>query len=192
MFGTLISAVTSISPLKRWLAIGAILLAAAGAGFAAWWVTHKIDLGTINGLKAQYATAEASAVKQALALKTKEDDIALAASVADAASQQRIVVHTITLTKEVVRHVSDHSPCITFGFIRVLDAAVLGVSADALNLPAGQSDSTCAPADAAAVARSIAANYGTARQNAQQLDDLADYVLDLIAEQNKFAPSQHH
>jgi hypothetical protein len=54
----------------------------------------------------------------------------------------------------------------------VLDAAVHGVIADSLALPAGKSDDACTGVDAAALARSIVDNYGAAKLNSEQLNAL--------------------
>jgi hypothetical protein len=58
----------------------------------------------------------------------------------------------------------------------VLDAASLGADPDGLPLAAGQSDGACAPVTAAALAANVAANYGTARSNAEQLNALEAWI----------------
>lgn len=96
-----------------------------------------------------------------------------------AAEDQKIVTRTITLIKEVPRYVTpaqDARSCITYGLVRVLDAAALGTRPAELPLPAGQSDDACAPVASSALASSVAANYGVALQNSTQLDALIDSV----------------
>ena len=58
----------------------------------------------------------------------------------------------------------------------VLDAASLGADPDALSLPAGQSDGACAPVAADVLAANVAANYGAARSNAEQLNALEAWI----------------
>lgn len=168
---------TGINPLALYFAGGLMLAAMIGTGF----VVHRFDDAAKQKMIAGYAMAQAKAIEQALKLEKKQNSITLAAAVADAAAQEKIVVHTQVVTREIVRHVKDTSTCISFGFVRVLDAEVLGVAPADLALPAGQSDDACAPVTPSALAEHVAANYGRARQNARQLEDLEDYVLDLLA-----------
>ncbi len=139
-------------------------------------VIHKIDHAHYADLELSYQLATGAALKQALSRQKAEDAIVLAGAVAEAKSQQQIGAVTIETTKEIVRHVSDHSNCITLGLVRVLDAEVLSVAPGSLSLASGQSDDTCAPIKASALATSIVANYGIALQNAEQLNALEDSV----------------
>lgn len=150
---------------------------AFGCGLA---VAHHWDEGAIADLKLADKTAQAQALRTALALQKKQDAVTLAAALREAAVQQKIATHTVTLTREIPVYVSpriDSRTCIPYGLVRVLDAAVLGADPAALSLPAGQSDDACAPVDASALAASIAANYGAARANAEQLGALQGWVL---------------
>lgn len=150
----------------------AILGASALAALSSWYVTHEID--ATKYLRREVALHQAEQLASQIALVKERADAAVIrdAAVKQASSQLQIVTQTLTLQKEIIRHVTDHSPCITLGFIRVLDAEVLGVSADSLPLSAGQFDDACSPLAANDVAERIIANYGRARQNANQLDEL--------------------
>lgn len=152
--------------------LGAAALAALSSGVASWYVTHQIDAATYLRREVALHQAEQLANQVALVKERADETVIRDAAVKQAASQVQIVTQTLTLQKEVIRHVTVHSPCISLGFIRVLDAEVLGVAADRLPLAAGQSDDTCSPLTADAVAERIIANYGRARQNAIQLDEL--------------------
>lgn len=152
----------------------AVLAFGCGVAAARHW-----DAGVIAELKLADQTAQAQALHTALALREKQDAVTLAAALREAAAQQKIVAQTVTLTREIPIYVSpriDSGRCITYGLVRVLDGAVLGTDPAALSLPAGKSDDSCAPVDAAALAANIAANYGAARANAEQLDGLQSWV----------------
>lgn len=89
--------------------------------------------------------------------------------------QTKIVDHTVTLIKEVPKYVTvqqDARSCVSYGLVRLLDAASSGRDPADLELPAGQSNDACAPVEASALAASVVENYGIARQNAAQLDGL--------------------
>lgn len=115
-----------------------------------------------------------AAVAQAVAKERAQAKADLDAAVEEAAAQEKIVTRTRTIIKEIPRYVQDSSHCITYGLVRVLDAAASGADPADLELPAGQSDDACAPVTNSALAASVAENYGIARQNAQQLDALID------------------
>ncbi len=155
---------------------GLLISAAVSAllsGFGVWKITHDVYEGKVARITLGYAEAE----KNALAAQAKrleaDNATVLAAAVAEQTAQITILRHTSVLKLEVPKYVTINQPCITLGFVRVLDAAVHGVNPDDLPLAAGQSNDTCAPTDAIALARSIADNYGIARANAEQLDALA-------------------
>lgn len=155
------------------IAIGAVVVVVFGSGV---WVTHNVDLGSYNALKADYAQKAAIANAEALAeqqrLDTAAQDLSrkyeteLAATTAQDQAQLR----------EVQQHVQEaRSRCITYGFVRVLDAAATGRVAADLHLPARGSDGDCAPVTALALARNIVGNYATSRANTAQLNALIGF-----------------
>jgi hypothetical protein len=121
---------------------------------------------------------EIAAVEAARKIQAAEDAVSLKSAVEEAKAQQQIVTRTETIVKEVPKYVPVASKCpVTVGFIRVLDAAVLGVSPADLPLPAGKSNDSCADIDAPAVATRIIANYsGVCEANARQLTSLQEWV----------------
>lgn len=158
-----------IAAIKIGIAVLGIVAIAAGSA----WATHQIDEAAYLKLEAKYKDAELAAVKAATAIQKAEDAVSLQAAVAEAASQQKIVTQTEIVTKEVPKYVPVASKCaVTVGFLRVLDAAVLGGSPADLPLAAGQSDESCATVDARTLALNIIANYGACKANAQQLTSL--------------------
>ena len=134
---------------------------------------HKIGADALDKLKAQYAQQLATATAQAAAEQKRNDDAALAVAQSQALAQDKIATSIKGVLASVPVHVTVKvMPCISYGFIRVLDAAILGVSPESLSLPPGKSDDTCSALTAPIVAAAIIANYGTARANAEQLNAL--------------------
>jgi hypothetical protein len=152
------------------------VLAFCGGLYAA----HHWDEGDVRALQLKIATiqrddarAEVIAVAAASDRMKRADAVNLNAAVAEAAAQQKLADAKSRLSREIPLHVSSSTPfCISYGLVRVLDAASLGADPDALSLPAGQSDESCAPVTAAALAGSVAANYAVARSNAEELNAL--------------------
>lgn len=151
------------SPLGKIGLYAALAAVVLGAGLG---VKHEWDLGQAARVQVKQIVAVSKVQTKAVA--------AVDAQVAPqaAAAQVKIITQTRTLLKEVPVHVTVRSPCITWGALRLHDAAVLGVDASTLQLSAGQSDDACSDVDPAAFMADVVANYGAARQNAQQLNDL--------------------
>lgn len=121
------------------------------------------------------AEAKAAVIAEAKAQQKAQDDITLASAMANAEAQTKIITLTNDIIKEVPRYVTvtqDARTCVTYGLVRVLDAAATGRNPADLQLPSGVTDDACAPITASALAAGIADNFGIARQNAAQLDTL--------------------
>ncbi len=166
--------IPTISAIKYAIALGAVLIFSTLSAYT----MHRIDAGTLAKVERDYALAQGKAVSAALVLQKKQDDVMLHAAVAEGLAQQQITIQALVITKEIPTYVHDFKmvPCVSFGLVRVLDAAVLGVAPDKLPLPAGQSNDTCTTISAAALAEHVTANYGTARANAEQLNALSSSV----------------
>lgn len=161
--------------------IGALLLA-AGIAFGAAFVTHKVDQAALLKVENGYQVAQAAAVAQARAAQSAEDKVSLDAAVAEATAQQKIVTITNTITREVPNHVPLTSKCaVTVGFVRVLNAVILGNGASDVSYAPGKSDDACADLDARALAGSIIGNYASAIANGEQLAALQKWITDTIA-----------
>jgi hypothetical protein len=163
------------------LSFTAIKLAVIGLVFLAYtasvaYLTHRVDASKYQALELQYAQAQAEAVAAAQAEQKRLDAIATDAAKKEAATQAALTAHVRRQLAEVQKHVKTLGPrgCVTYGLVRVLDAAVHGVIADSLALPAGKSDDACTGIDAATLARSVVDNYGTAKLNAEQLNALIE------------------
>jgi hypothetical protein len=150
-------------------------LAFGGGAFAA----HRWDAGAIEALKLAQAKADATTLATRLAVVEAQDRVSLAAALNEARAQQKLADEKTLIPHEVRIHVSkaiDRSTCVSYGLVRVLDAAALGADPAALALPAGQSDGACAPVAASALATAVAENYVSASQNAEQLNALEAWV----------------
>lgn len=165
--------------------IQGLLISAAVAAFlsgaGAWKITHTYDAAKLAKTELGYRTAELQARVEAAAEQAQEDKIVEAAAVAEASRQEAVTVHTLNLIHEVPQYVmvTKDQPCIPLGFVRLLDASVLGIDPASLPLPAGKSDDACSDVDPTALAKSIIANYGTAEANAEQLNALRQSISDL-------------
>lgn len=92
-------------------------------------------------------------------------------------AQATIQTVTRTIVKRIPTYVHVSTPgapvpCIPWGFVRLHDAAVLGVDPASLPNPAGQSDDACSTITYPDLAARIADNYAAARANAEQLNAL--------------------
>lgn len=158
----------TFSELKLIFALVALAAAFAG-GFV---LEHRLASAKYSALELSYAQAQAKAVAAAQAKQAQLDAIAAEAATQEARHQEAIASATAAQLREVKRHVKADSHCVSWGLVRVLDAAVYGVNADRLVLPAGKLDDTCAPFNSDELARAVVKNYGTARANADQLNSL--------------------
>lgn len=100
-------------------------------------------------------------------------------TVAEADGQERIVTKFRNIIEEVPIYVQDTSACITYGLIRLLDAAALGADPKDLLLPASEYNENCAPVKATDLAKSVVRNYEAAHANAQQLTSLQTWAADV-------------
>lgn len=172
----------------QWIGTGVAALAlVAGSATVTYKITHGVDQGRYESLVAADARSQTKAVADAAAKQKALDGSGLKAAVVEAGAQDHIVTRTITLTKEIPTYVTvtqdaaasapgARPGCVSYGLVRLLDAAVLHVEPAALALPAGQSDDSCSPVEPSALASSVAGNYGVADQNAEQLNALIGEV----------------
>lgn len=124
---------------------------------------------------AAVAKVSVKAEHAARVTERKVASITTASALKEAKAQSVIHEKARIIHEKVYIHVKDHLPpvgCITFGFLRSLDAAGLGVDPAGVELPPGQSDDACAPLSAADYAAAIGDRFSDARANAEQLDAL--------------------
>ena len=152
--------------------IGLLVIAAVifGCGMR---LMSQLDAGSIAKYKATIA-AQTAVVKQVTAvttLITKDDQTK------ELMAQNVVSDQTKTITKEITRYVprpgpSVSVPCVSNGMLRVHDAAVLGVDPSTILPPAASPDDACSTVAASDFMADVAANYGIARANAEQLNAL--------------------
>jgi len=168
-----------------WGYIAALAIGAALAGSGVGYVVHRMDEATIAKIELAGSLAAVKAEKAFAAAQKSEDDVNLAAAVAEAQAQQKIVTQTVTVKQEITKHVTDTVPCVPYGAIRLLnDAATGSDTADAATPPA-QSDGACAPVSWRDFVSDIISDYGIGRQNAEQLNALEANVTDLVKAANQ-------
>ena len=172
-----------LSRYKIYVLVAALLFAFAAGAF----VTHRLDTLSAKAKEAEQAEQNLAIWKQAYAKGQASAKAIAAHEAANSAQQNSLEAHAIAVIKEVPNHVKE-SPvksCISYGFVRVLDAEVNGVLPEQLNLPDGKSDDDCAPLSAAAVASGIISNFKIAKQNEQQLNELIGALHDLENENSE-------
>jgi hypothetical protein len=146
-----------------------------------------VSRGQIDGLRLQLAdlklsnaTELAQATEAASRDQAARDKITLTTAVAEAEAQKQIITRTVTLIQKVPTYVSpetDSRICVPYGVVRLLDAATLQTSPDAFPLPTGQSDESCSPVEASALAKGVIENYlNVCEANSEQLTQLQFWV----------------
>lgn len=161
--------------LKALIFLGMMSISAITSGV----ITHKVDNARYVALELNYEKAQATAVAAAQAEQKRLDDIATAAAQREAANQSRLAAQAQAALTEVEKHVQSNIHCVTWGLVRVLDAAAQGTTTSSLPAPAGKPDGACASVDALPLARSVVANYFTANANAEQLNALIANLRDM-------------
>jgi len=178
LLGPFVRSVLGIPSMATFTMIGAgvaVLTLAAGTGYAGYHMASVIDQGRYNALLLAESKARAESLNQVVHVTTVQSHLALKAASDEATHQQQIAVQAAITETETPNYVSaqiDPTRCITYGLVRLLDAAVLGVDPSTLPLPSGQSNLSCTALTPADLARSVVSNYAAANANAEQLDAL--------------------
>lgn len=151
------------------LAVVALTIMGCGARLAAIWyapqVTHLKAVVTAGKVAAKVS-------HQAQAQLTASNGRAEATAQVEL-KRQATVIH-----KKVHVHVTPHQDqaraagCITWGMLRLHDAAVDGADPGDLGSPVGEPDDACSPVTPSVFVGVIADNYAAARANAEQLNAL--------------------
>lgn len=151
-----------------WKVLGYAVIALVISGVV-FKVTHQYALG------GQYHAAAVSQAKEGKRVNATNSAITVTSTRNEVAAQAKIVVRYRTIVKEVPTYVTvqqDARGCVSWGLVRLLDAAALGVDPSTLDLPSDVTDDTCTTLKASDLAASVAGNYGVAAANAEQLDAL--------------------
>lgn len=156
-----------------------ILAAVAAISFAGWEVVHTIRAGAVKDIVAADAATTAKAQARGAQLDAAQSAIDAHSADASATHQVALAQRAATIKAKVKNHVHEPPPaaprvigCVTYGLVRQLDAAALGVDPDTLPLPSGVADDTCAPVENADLAAVVSDNYAAYHAIAQELSDL--------------------
>ena len=170
----------SLIPGFSWVKFVVVALALVGTfsagSYAGWRWEREAYLTQVASDK----DAEIYAVQAMAKAQQAQDAVALAAAVKEAKAQATVETQIVTVTKEIPRYVTIHQDavvCVPYGLVRLLDATVNQTDPSAFQPPAGQSDDTCSPVKASALAGSVIANYGAAIANAEQLTALQAWIV---------------
>lgn len=164
-----------LKPGRLQAALIAAILAAAVTGIVVHRNDQKAYIALQDRHKAQETTRLLAVSQAAGQARATQATISQASGARFERTRTQIVTQTETIIKEVPTYVtvqSDAVPCNSVGLIRVLNAAAEGRSPADYRLPPGVTDDACTSLTNAAVAASVAVNYGIGRLNAGQLDDL--------------------
>ncbi len=152
----------------RWLAVAALAVALIGLG----WVKGAGHVQSKWDAAAQQQTLQATAIRERQAQATVK-------VVTEYVDRVRVVREKgDTIIKEVPVYVpvqADAACTINRGFVRLHDAAAAGE----LPEPARDADATPAGIALSAVAGTIAANYQTCHENAEQLRALQTWIREM-------------
>lgn len=128
---------------------------------------------------AAYNAAERAAQAHAEIVATHDAQITTAAARHDATAQQAIVIRYRTITNEVhdvVTPAIDARYPLPVGFVRVHDAAALGLDLSASSTAARPADDTASPIKASDALSVIVGNYGECHVDQQRLIDLQSWA----------------
>jgi hypothetical protein len=144
-----------------------------GLGFSAAWEIQSIRIADLE--KADAVQGELNA-KVAALTQGKLDQNAIAAANADAAQARETAARTaaqVRVVHDYVTKYQDAHNCVTWGLVRVYDAAAIGTDASALSLPPGVTNDTCSPdVVSSALADGIVRNFGRYRVVAGHFNQL--------------------
>lgn len=155
----------------------AMLAVVAGLVGLGAFEQHKIDESKLLRLEASYKATAAQAAADSAARQKTIDNAALVAATDQSAKQAALAAtlqqelsyakaHATTIIQKI-------SPsCVPWGAVRLLYAAAHGVPADSFTVPAGQPDDACSPVGWDRFAAAVLHDYGQARANGTQLDQL--------------------
>jgi hypothetical protein len=154
-----------LNPYMLYMKIGGAVLAVAAVFGSGMWLEGTVKDRAILKMQRDAAQAVVVAQADAAAHQAAADKITHDRDVANAAEHQKIVTVTQHIIQKVPTYVTAQTdahfplPC---GFVRLHDAAAIGVEAAAVPFPAGYADGQPCPVTASYAASVIAGNYGLA------------------------------
>lgn len=161
------------------------------AGRPAGWPSYTAQLGPFrhtfkfeDGYGAKYRALLArdeAAAKRNHQVAAAQVRVTASADTHDAVAQKAIKAFTAASIERIPVYVTpaiDRTWPLSRGFVRVLDAAALGVDVSAVPLAAGEADDQASPVAPSVAAAVLVANDGECHATAQRLIDLQDWVTD--------------
>lgn len=164
-----------------------IIATAVGAAGGAWGMA-KLKNGEIAEIQLVHAEERHQAFMEGRARQMRSDAITRDVSADFHVSNVKIIRQTQKIIEEIPIYVQDDATCITWGLVRVLDAAAFSADPDSLDLPAGTANDACAGVGWRALAKTVVGNYGKFHETADQLSKLQIWVDEQIANQNEGLP----
>lgn len=187
--GSLLSLI-GLNPDSLAIKAGVAAIALVGAFAFGVDIRGRLDASAMEKQTLQYEEAVNAANQIAAREQQQIDAQALAASDARSNELERQNATLQAQLSDVPVHVSAKLPCITYGLVRVLDAAILSKPAGNLALPPGKSDGSCSPFTADDLARTVISNYSIANSNATQLNALEALLRQIQADRAAAAKAQ--
>lgn len=154
-----------LAPYMAAIKLGAAALAAVAIAAGSWWMTatyYQLKISEYEKLQqAQIIIAQDEAAhRQAAADKITADENTTAAERRQLQLQQ--VIANLRKVPQYVTPETDKRFPLPCGFVRLHDAAALGIEAGAVSLPAGKTDGDECPVTPSAAASIVQSNYGLA------------------------------
>lgn len=150
-------------------------LKALGIGSVVVFIGFAVHEWKLAVADSAVAKVEVRAIQQARHVEVASAQLSTRNSTGEANAQAQIAATGRVIHDKVYIHVKDRLPpsgCITYGFLRHLDAAGLGLDPSDVGVPAGQPDDACAPLSPRDAAALIGDRLTDARANAEQLNAL--------------------
>lgn len=167
------------------LPVWALFLVATLAGTVAGaWGMAKFKNGEIASIELAHAEEKHQAFMAGRARQLASDAATRTISDDFHVTNVAIIRRTQTIQKEIPIYVQDDATCITWGLVRVHNAAAAGADPNTLDIAAGQSNETCAGIGWHQLTETIVGNYGKYHEVSDQLTHLQDWVDAQISIQN--------
>lgn len=160
-----------LSQIKLYILLGGLAFTIASTAF----VTHKVDNSRYLALELSYKEAETKAIQQALDRQKAQEQKALIAAKEETIKQREILSSTKARLDKLQNYVKN-SKCITYGLLRVVNAAAKQTAPESFQLPRNKTDFDCSSVSSVELSKSIITNYGTANRNSEQLNALISYL----------------
>lgn len=165
----------SLTP-KGWITIAVAFALGAGSGTGAtWWLRDQM------AAKAALARSQAATAAANRTIARVDAADHLSGEIGGRAERALVEIRTVTrtITEQVPVYVTpeiDRTYPLPLGFVRVLDAATLGVPPSAVSRAPGEPDDAPSTVPASAVGTVLAGDLGSCREDAAKYAALQEWV----------------